>query len=1019
MDELHSEQVKEDRPYMPTTEHTINDSIARVLRETRHAWKDSQIVSSENTGMVKGGNKRPDILVIESNVSPVVIETEVLPALTVEGEATSRLGEVLVKNGRTILSSIAVRLPTRLREKQGEALAKEIRLATDLDMALYTGSSPLESTRWPGSGWIVGSVSDLSTLAQAASVPPDVIELAADRLVNGVTEAAGLLGEMSHSHSGAIKTICNELRQAPGEQTLRMATTMLANAFVFQETLAGGPGGLADVKSLGQLRSAGMTKPAVLAEWETILNVNYWPIFDIARRILEVIPADYSKTLIQGLSATAEELLENRLMRSHDLTGAVFQRLIVDRKFLAAYYTTPAAAALLAALAIDPGRPLNGISWSNPDGLKQLRLADFACGTGTLISTAYQRVGQLHELCGGDSEAIHPEMMADALVACDVLPAAAHLTASMLAGSHPTARYKRSSVMTVAYGRQKGTEVALGSLDLLDPQKKLEVLAITAKAAGGEGETEEDPWVALPHKMFDLVIMNPPFTRSTGHEGKKKSIPHPMFAAFKASKADQALMAKATKELTRGTSAHGNAGEASIFLVLADRKLKVGGTLALVMPLWLLSGEAGEKSRVLLAKRYKDLVLISIAGAGDDDSSFSADTGMAECLVVGVKVKTDEAEFLQDVTKRASERAIFVVLKERPPSQLFGSSTARQIRSLIEAGNIRKLEDGPVGGTQIHFGDDVVGQAMSAPLPTAGVWNPSRIADLSLAQAAYQLSEHGLLWLPGIQKSQAKQLPVSLVGHIGHVGPYHSDIDGLVQNGGIRGPFEHVPVQDDQTPTYPILWSHKADRERAMMFEADCEGLIRDGADDDKVAKVWASASHCHFNQNFRFNSQATAMQYTSRKTMGGRAWISIKLKSSKHEKAVVAWANTSIGLLLHWYHANKQQSGRGNIGRSSLDSLPVLDCGGLTEEQLTAAVKIFDDLKSQDLLAVNEIHKDPVRRDLDERFAAEVLGLPVSWTLPGGTLALLRAKLSNEPGIAGSKDRVDDDAEGDEENAS
>jgi hypothetical protein len=382
------------RDHMATMEHTINDAIARVLRETRRAWKDNHIVSSENTGMIKGGNERPDILVIEPNVSPVVIETEVLPAVDVELEATSRLGKVLKKSGRTILSSIAVRLPTRLRNIQGEALANEVHCATDIEMAMYTGSSPDQSTRWPSSGWISGSVADLSMLAQAASVPPEVIEKAADRLVSGVSEAAVLLDEMSESHAGAIKSICNELRQAAGEQTLRMATTILANAFVFQETLAGGPGLLADVKSLGQLRSAsGITKQAVLGEWKIILGVNYWPIFDIARRILEAIPTAYSKVLIEGLSTTAEELLASSLMRSHDLTGAVFQRLIVDRKFLAAYYTTPASAALLVALAINPYRPLNAIQWSNPEGLKELRMADFACGTGTLISTAYQRVG--------------------------------------------------------------------------------------------------------------------------------------------------------------------------------------------------------------------------------------------------------------------------------------------------------------------------------------------------------------------------------------------------------------------------------------------------------------------------------------------------------------------------------------------------------------------------------------------------------------------------------------------------
>ena len=66
---------------MPTTEHTINDAVAAILRTTRHVWRHSKIVLSENTGMLKGGNRQPDILVVEPNVSPVVVETEVLPAV--------------------------------------------------------------------------------------------------------------------------------------------------------------------------------------------------------------------------------------------------------------------------------------------------------------------------------------------------------------------------------------------------------------------------------------------------------------------------------------------------------------------------------------------------------------------------------------------------------------------------------------------------------------------------------------------------------------------------------------------------------------------------------------------------------------------------------------------------------------------------------------------------------------------------------------------------------------------------
>src|SRR2546429_9043046 len=114
---------------MPTTEHTINDAIAGILKQTRHAWKDTEVVSAENTGMLKGNNRRPDILVIEQNVSPVVIETEILPAVTVEAEATSRLGEQIRNTGRQILSSIAVRLPTRLASKSGNALRTQLEKA--------------------------------------------------------------------------------------------------------------------------------------------------------------------------------------------------------------------------------------------------------------------------------------------------------------------------------------------------------------------------------------------------------------------------------------------------------------------------------------------------------------------------------------------------------------------------------------------------------------------------------------------------------------------------------------------------------------------------------------------------------------------------------------------------------------------------------------------------------------------------------------------------------------------------
>ncbi|MCE2472813.1 MAG: hypothetical protein J4G18_13150, partial [Anaerolineae bacterium] len=183
---------------MATTEHTINDAIAELLRGTRWAWRDSNVIRAESTRLLAGSaGSQPDILIAEPHTSPVVIETEVLPATTVEVEAVARLGEDLSGSGRTILSSIAVRLPQRFRGAQGRGLTKAIESANDLDFALYSGEDAQKFDRYPQSGWLRGGINDLSVLVQSASMPPLIIEKAADEFEQGVTQAANLLNEIA------------------------------------------------------------------------------------------------------------------------------------------------------------------------------------------------------------------------------------------------------------------------------------------------------------------------------------------------------------------------------------------------------------------------------------------------------------------------------------------------------------------------------------------------------------------------------------------------------------------------------------------------------------------------------------------------------------------------------------------------------------------------------------------------------------------------------------------------------
>ena len=152
------------------------------------------------------------------------------------------------------------------------------------------------------------------------------------------------------------------------------------------------------------------------------------------------------------------------------------------------------------------------------------------------------------------------------------------------------------------------------------------------------------------------------------------------------------------------------------------------------------------------------------------------------------------------------------------------------------------------------------------------------------------------------------------------------------------------------------------------------------------------------------FNSQSTGMQFTPRSAIGGREWLSIKMSSLNLEKALVLWANTSLGMLLRWWHSNKQQSGRGNISKTALQSMRTMDVSALKPAQLEKAAKLFDEMSNKPMLPLHQIDRDSVRQELDERFGREVLGLPASLFASGGPVEILRLKLAQEPSVRGNK---------------
>ena len=391
-------------------------------------------------------------------------------------------------------------------------------------------------------------------------------------LEDGIGQTATRLRDACADSPATLEAIARELHQKDGEQTSRMAMAILANALTFHTAIAGAH----DIEMLDQLRGANgrLSKGRVLDVWRHILtNINYWPIFRIASDILLPIRNGTAQQILDRLSKVASELDALGATSQHDLCGRMFQRLIVDRKFLATFYTLPSSATLLAQLAV----ARLDIDWSDRGAVGALRIGDFACGTGALLNAAYEAVLSRCRRRGGNDRDIHPGMMEHALVGADIMPAATHLTASVLSSTHPSVTFENTSIITLPYGEQpegSGRSIAIGSLDLIEEQETYPLFGTGRERLRGVGDSD-DGLVDVPHEGFDLVIMNPPFTRSTGHEAEKVGIPAPAFAGFATSKEEMKLMSRRLRKIRKPSMVgHGNAGLSSNFIDLAHAKVK-------------------------------------------------------------------------------------------------------------------------------------------------------------------------------------------------------------------------------------------------------------------------------------------------------------------------------------------------------------------------------------------------------------------------------------------------------------
>ena len=189
-----------------------------------------------------------------------------------------------------------------------------------------------------------------------------------------------------------------------------------------------------------------------------------------------------------------------------------------------------------------------------------------------------------------------------------------------------------------------------------------------------------------------------------------------------------------------------------------------------------------------------------------------------------------------------------------------------------------------------------------------------------------------------------------------------------------QGPFNKVARSGRSK--YRCLWNNDAAAQQAMAVDHDCSLEAKHDATVEHVKKTWATSGRVHLNNQVRYGAQRLIAAYTDVPVLGGRSWPNATLNNKAHEKALVLWCNSTLGMLLYWVVAGSRHRGRGMMGvKAFSESFPVLDVSSLDGAQIDYLSYVFDIIRNKKLQPLNAARRDPVRKAIDE-VLLDVLGI-------------------------------------------
>ncbi|HJZ12111.1 MAG TPA: hypothetical protein VJ521_08170, partial [Acidobacteriota bacterium] len=650
-------------------------------------------------------------------------------------------------------------------------------------------------------------------------------------------------------------------------------------------------------------------------------------------------------------------------------------------KHLATYYTAVTSARVLAALALGaPEADWSDKDLSDIDEVRKLRIADFACGSGTLLSAVHHELERLHSNACYENDRssnlteLHKVLMDDVIEGYDVMLYAAHIATITLAMHNPDAIFKEGHIFVLPFG---GKDKNTGSLEFLVRDRLFVRTTAIRMDIKGRREIELKP----PEAGFDLLIMNPPFARSCGD--------NLLFGSETDDDTRTAMQARLSDMLAEsGLNGIGHAGLGAAFVGLANRFVKPGGRVAFVLPRNLLSGVSWRKIRDLLMgllpQKTPHLACYNLEyvllNTEPPSFSFSENTDLSECMFIARKLKPGEMPL----------NTIFILLNGRPKTVFSASELVKAIMGYERKGTQGRALDiflNPNGKpATIEVGTEDMGKIYAAPaeIVEGNTDNWGRLCAYAvpeLTKIAYRLRDKGEF---GVSKAFTSNIVLKPFVNMFEVGVDRRQI--------------HDSFKLSDRGTYKALWGKEIGM-NSLSIEPNMRLARQTGAD---VATISNTRSRLLIAERIRLDTTPLISVLCTEPVLSN-VWWTAKSKatdgnSDALQKAMALWLNSTPGLLLLFSELQITQGAWTAIKKTPLEALLALDLDSLEHDKLQAIASLFDSSDSDEFPVLptqfqEAAHGGGWRHKLD----SELLGILSGEQIPNDALRPLYELLIEE----------------------